>query len=629
LTLFQKLRKMVSSGIGGAGIRQGGTWERVGRKTQLTSRNSLSFTRGNRLNNLLKMLFLALMTLLLFLLPLTSAFSQEGGEETYSISLVQTAESDKEIHEIEGRKVLAETYTVQKGDHLWQLLRERGLLDKVDLPELLAVLKRLNSAFSNLDVIHPGERIVIPLTLAPVKGLAGILPKEPAKPISLADLKDLKLENYTVQPGDSLIKVVKSRYGLLDRQITPEYLDQIQRANPEITDLNLLYPNQTVRLPVYTPQLVRSPIRAHRKKEPQVEEPALDSPVVDKGPTALGFQLQEIFTLMGEEWVSAGEHFIPLRSGGQINLKAESFPIVNLSNGKRVIVDLHGELPERMAQVIMSNWEIYGVAHLQSRDDLRGALERILPICDYQRLYRSGEPLELVSDVRIQITADWIIFPSPGLQKDQAILINLSDKTGSKIPPELSRFLSAQGVRVIEYPPPSAPESAAPYPPDILKAGNDKGRLIETVLNLAGQTYSRNMEMPLQRDGKSDFSMTIRADFFLYLEKQEAVIDFSGIGNDMIPLLKDYRLSVLSVAGETDPGTIVSRVLDFIGVKFDSSPQAFTAAGSKESPSIKVTIPGIAFQDNLGRKVFASSVNLPEEIAGFLLSKGYKVLSLT
>jgi hypothetical protein len=629
LTLFQKLRKMISSGIGGAGIRQGGTLERVERATQLTSRNSLRFAHGNRLNDFLKMLFLAPMALLLFLLSLTSAFSQEGGEETYSISLVQTAESDKEIHEIEGRKVLAETYTVQKGDHLWQLLRERGLLDKADLPELLAVLKRLNSAFSNLDVIHPGERIVIPLTLAPVKGLAGILPKEPAKPISLADLKDLKLENYTVQPGDSLIKVVKSRYALLDRQITPEYLDQIRRANPEIADLNLLYPNQTVRLPVYTPQLVRSPIQAHRKKTQQVEEPALDSPVVDKGPTALGFQLQEIFTLMGEEWVSAGEHFIPLRSGGQINLKAESFPIVNLSNGKRVIVDLHGELPERMAQVIMSNWESYGVAHLQSRDDLRGALERILPICDYQRLYRSGEPLELVSDVRIQITADWIIFPSPGLQKDQAILINLSDKTGSKIPPELSRFLSAQGVRIIEYPPPSAPESAAPYPPDILKAGNDKGRLIETVLNLAGQTYSRNMEMPLHRDGKSDFSMTIRADFFLYLEKQEAVIDFSGIGNDMIPLLKDYRLSVLSVAGETDPGTIVSRVLDFIGVKFDSSPQAFTAAGSKESPSIKVTIPGIAFQDNLGRKVFASSVNLPEEIAGFLLSKGYKVLSLT
>jgi hypothetical protein len=580
------------------------------------------------LKSFIKMPSLVPAALLAFLLPLSPVFSQEGGEETYSISLVQTAESDREIQEIEGRKVLTETYTVQKGDHLWQLLRERGLLERTELPELLAVLKRLNSAFSNLDLIHPGEKIVIPLTLAPVKGLAGILPKEPAKPISLAELEDLKLENYTVRPGDSLIKVVKTLYGLQDRQITLEYLEQIRRLNPEIPDLNLVYPNQVVRLPVHTPQLVRSPIQHPRKKPPQVEERTAELPPADRGPTALSFQLQEIFTLIGEEWVSTGEHFIPLRSGGQINLKAEAFPIVNLSNGKRVIVDLHGELPERMAQVIRSDWESYGVVHLQNRDDLRGALNRIFPLCEYHGLYRSGEPFELVSDVRLQITADWIIFPSPDLQREQAILINLSDKPGSKIPHELKRFLSAQGVRVIEYPPSSDLEPSPPLPSEILKTGHDKGRLVETVLNLAGQSFSRNMEMPLHRDEKGDFSMIIKADFFLYLDKKEAIIDFSGIGNDMIPLLKEYKVSVLSVAGESDPGVIVSRILDFIGIKFDSSPQAFTAAGSGESNNIMLTIPGIAFKDNLGRSVFASSVNLPDEIAGFLLRKGYKVLSL-
>jgi hypothetical protein len=574
---------------------------------------------------------LALMVILVcFLLP-GRALSQEGGEETYSISLVQTAESDKEIHEIEGRKVLTETYTVQKGDHLWQLFRERGLLEKREFPELLAVLKRLNRSFSNLDLIHPGEKIVIPLTLSPVKGLAGLGPKAPAKPISLADLQDIKLENYMVQPGDSLIKVVKARYGLLDQQITPGYLEQIRRLNPEIADLDLVYPNQVVRLPVYTPQLVRAPIQPFRKKTPQVELYKEETPPADKGPTALSFQLHEIFTLMGEEWMGTGEHYIPLRSGGQIHLKAESFPIVSLSNGKRIIVDLHGELPERMAQVITSNWVNYGVAHLQERDDLRGALDKIFPLCEFHRLYRSGEPLELVSDIRLQITADWIIFPSPEAQKagERALLINLSDQPGSKIPQELKSFLSAQGLRIIEYPAPSAQEPAVPFPSDILKAGHDKGQLIETVLNLAGQDFTRNMEMPLYRDGKGGFSMIVKADFFLYLDKKEAIIDFSGIGSEMVPLLKEYKVSVLSVAAEADPAVMVSRILDFIGVKFDASPQAFTAPGTRASNSIMVTIPGISFQNARGQSVFASSVNLPDEIAGFLSRKGYRVLSLT
>jgi hypothetical protein len=574
---------------------------------------------------------LVLVVFLVFFLTPGRAFSQEGGEETYSISLVQTAESDKEIHEIEGRKVLTETHTVQQGEHLWQLLRERGLLEKRELPELLAVLKRLNRSFSNLDLIHPGEKIVIPLTLSPVKGLAGLAPAEAAKPISLADLEDLKLENYTVQPGDSLIKVVKARFGLQDRQITPEYLEQIRRLNPKIGDLNLVYPNQVVRLPVYAPQLVRAPIRPLGKETMQGEEDKAEPPPADKVPAALSLQLQEIFTLMGEEWVNTGEHFIPLHSGGQINLKAESFPVVNISNGKRIIVDLHDELPERMAQVITSNWENYRVAHLQDRDDLRGALDRIFPLCEFHRLYRSGEPLELVSDIRLQITADWIIFPSPDPQGpgEQAILVNVSDKADSRIPHELKELLSAQGVRTIEYPPSPPQEPAVPFPSEILKAGHDKGQLVETILNLAGQAFTRNMEMPLHRDGKGGFSMMVKADFFLYLDKREAIIDFTGIGNEMIPLLKEYKVSVLSVAAEADPGVIVSRILDFIGVKFDSSPRAFTAHGRRESNNIVVTIPGISFQNSRGQSVFASSVNLPDEIAGFLSRKGLKVLSLS
>jgi hypothetical protein len=96
----------------------------------------------------------------------------------------------------------------------------------------------------------------------------------------------------------------------------------------------------------------------------------------------------------------------------------------------------------------------------------------------------------------------------------------------------------------------------------------------------------------------------------------------------MIPLLKEYNVSVLSVAAEADPEVIVSRILDFIGVKFDSKPHPFTSAGKGDSTNIKVTIPGIVFQDNHGQNVFASHVALPEEIAGFLSRKGYKVLSL-
>ena len=59
--------------------------------------------------------------LLVFFLSMGGPSAQETQEDTYSISLVQTAEVDKEIIEVEDKKVLAESYTIQRGDHLWQL----------------------------------------------------------------------------------------------------------------------------------------------------------------------------------------------------------------------------------------------------------------------------------------------------------------------------------------------------------------------------------------------------------------------------------------------------------------------------------------------------------------------------
>ncbi len=577
--------------------------------------------------------------------PWGRSLAQEKDEETYSISLTQTAEPEmeteqeiqvvekKEAFTLEGKKVVTETYTVRKGDHLWQLLRKRGLLEKKNLPELLAALKKLNTSFSNLNLIYPGDKIVIPLTITPATGLPVLAGKGEETVISLEQLQDLKLENYTVQQGDSLIKVVKGRYSLRDEHINEAYLQILGRLNPGIENLNRIYPGQVVKLPIYTPQVVRMPIKPERpsRSVEVTQAPATTpspQPEQPKGPPALSQQLREFFALLGEEWINTGEHFIPLKAGGQVNLKAEAFPILSLGNGQRVIVDLHRELPEKMAQVISANWDNYRVVHLKGDEDLRGALNKILAVCEYYKLYKQGEPLELRGDITLQISADWIIQTSE--DRSRTLLISLADKSGYRIPPELRSFLTNFGVKSIEYPPaqPNGPETSAPARSDVLFAGKDKAAVIESVLNLTGQTFTRDVEMPVIQGQKSGVSLMVKADFFLYVDGKDSIIDFTGIGPDIIPLLKEYKVSVLSLANEQEPARIVSRILDFIGVKFDSSPQPFTASGKVDSKNFKLTIPGIVFRDNHGQNVFASHLKLPDDIAGFLSRRGYKVLSL-
>ena len=259
------------------------------------------------------------------------ATATQEDEDTYAISLVQTAEVDKEVIEVEGKKILTESYKIKEGDHLWQLFRERGLLEKRNLSELLALLKSLNQSLADLDLVHPGQEIIIPLTIAPIKGAAKTAEKTPVTTVSLDQLKDMDLENYTVEPGDSLSKIVSNRYGMPSKALDTDYLELVKKLNPAVKDPNLIYPGQKIRLPVYTPQVVRLPVKASPPASSPPVKPMDDA--VRKDLRDLGRQLEIIFHKMGEEWINAGQHFIPLKSGGQVTFDAESFPVINLSTG--------------------------------------------------------------------------------------------------------------------------------------------------------------------------------------------------------------------------------------------------------------------------------------------------------
>jgi hypothetical protein len=553
-----------------------------------------------------------------------SGAQEKEEEDTYSISLVQTAEVDKEIIEVEDKKVLTETYTVEKGDHIWQLFRERGLLRKRNLRQLLSMLQTLNKSLTDLDLIYPDQEIIIPLVITPIGGEPKLAKKGLETPIPPEVLKDVKLENYTIRPGDTLVKVIRSRYDVPDEELYDQYLQLVKGLNPSIEDLDTVYPGQIVRLPIWTPQIVRLPVRPTPSLRPR-------NKTQKAGLTTLSNQLGQIFTQIGEEWVQTGDHFIPLKSGGHINLKVDSFPIISLFNGYKVIVDLNNDLPEKMTRLIESSWENYKIVHLNKDDNLRTAFNKILPACQYTKIYKLGEPLELGGDISLRITGDWIIKPTAGPTdgNEKMIMITFVDDLTPKTPRAIKDFLRGLGIKAIDYPPADDTIYPSPGKMEVLRPGDDKSSLIEMILNLTGQPFSRDVEIPIYKSGKTDFNLIIKAGFFLKIDKKDCIIDLTGFSPDVIALLEEHQFSVLALANEKNPSSIVSKTLGFLGVQFDSKPHDFMAAERDELKNIRLTIPGIIFQDNNGQRIFATHLRIPEEIAIFLSQRGYSILSLT
>ncbi len=552
------------------------------------------------------------------------ALAQE--EETYDISLVKTAEVEEKIYEVDGKKVLTQTYTVQEGDWICKILRRKGAMKHHVVTELLSAVRELNQSLDDLDMIHPGDRLIIPLKMTPFLDEPDIRFISPEIEAALIARGELGFENYEVMKGDSLIKIIQTRFNVSKNEVYNRYLGPFKNANPAIDDLDIIYPGQVVRLPVYSNEKVRGPV-----EKPMAQQPKEDVELVKvtKRENPLSRDLGIIFLEIGEEWVQTGEHFIPLRSGGQANLKANSFPIINLRTGLRVVVDLNNELPDRLAKLIESSW--VRIIHLLENDSLETAMDKILTICNYPKLLRKDEPLEIQGDIAVKITGNWIITLSESGSEGQPniVVINLKDAASANTPTLIKEYLKSLAVKVIDYPLDDADEITQPHDMEILEAGADPAALIEAVLNLTDHPFSAKAEMPIYQSQKADLELTVNADFLLKIHGRDAIIDLTGLDNDMISFLKSNQFIILSLAGQKKPMEILEKTLEFLDAEFDPSPNMLLAKAENEPNNIRLFLPGIVFSDSDSRAVLATTLRLPDELAVLLSERGYRILALS
>jgi LysM repeat protein len=580
-------------------------------------------------------IFFALLVSLSF--PCSSP-ARETERDSFSISLVQEAT----VKKLESKGIPYERYTVKKDDYLWKILRNKGLLKGPNISELLSAIKGMNKSLKNLDLIHPGQTILIPLKIVPEKTYMRDVDESFLKSVmGFSSLEEVSLENYVVKPGDSVIKVVMGKYKIPPDYLYYEYLDLVHMFNPAMKNLDLIYPNQVIRLPIYSPEIVKMPIEKPLKPTPKKKialkktETFATAPA-QKPPKTLSLsrELRDIFDQIGEEWVDAGEQFIPLKSGGHVKLKADSFPTLNLRNGRMMIIDIHNELPEDMTRLIESDWQEYKVVQIAPYDNLKAALDKILAASGYHDILVPGERLKLRSDIDITLAGDWVIIPqkAAGETPEAIIALALIDNPTERTSMAVKTYLQKLGVTVIDYPDFPTPRKAKEATPADKKIPLEKGNpfpLLTLLLNLAGQPFSSEVKIPVYQSEGMGFNLIIHADLFFTRGGNNCLIDTTGLSPDIIELLTKHQFRVLTLAGEKDPRKITELVLDFLELEFDSKPHDFLASSRDESRNITLTVQGISFSDKNNRKILATDTTLPLEVVSFLNQRGYHLLELS
>jgi|GEM_PF-2744628 len=147
--------------------------------------------------------------------------------------------------------VVCDSYTVQKDDHVWEILRRKGRIAEDDFPRFVSILKDLNPHIRDVNKIYPDQNILVPLKQIQAKeGHAEAGPRYITIPI----IPDVLYKSRKVRAGECLSKIVTAYLGVRWDRFSKAYFQTFRRLNPRIKNLDLIYPGQAIRIPELSSQ---------------------------------------------------------------------------------------------------------------------------------------------------------------------------------------------------------------------------------------------------------------------------------------------------------------------------------------------------------------------------------------
>jgi hypothetical protein len=301
----------------------------------------------------------------------------------------------------------------------------------------------------------------------------------------------------------------------------------------------------------------------------------------------------------------------------------------------RLIIDLKNELPEDISQLILADWEDYGIVHLATVDTLTTAMDKILAASSYYKILKPGELFQIRSgDIGISIAGDWVIIPQRGEENitEKITVISFIKHPSEQTPEVIRAYLKKSGVRVIDYPGLPVPKDMTddvPREKEISIEKNVDFPLPALLLNLAGQTFSNKVKIPVYQGKGSEFNVIIQADLFFNRHGKDCIINTTDLSPGIVSLLKKHQFLVLSLAGEKNLSRVTELTLNLLGLSYDSNSHHFLTSGRDKTKNITLTVPGISFYDKEGKHILATDKKIPTEIVSFLNQKGYTLLELS
>ena len=597
---------------------------------------------------------------------LGTLFAQEVSE-TKSLSFTKNVV----VKKYKQGEVHAEPYRVQEEDTLWKILIDGYGVKDNQFYFFCRITKSLNPDLQDADQLVPDQLLLIPYKYITHFNIPTDTMRAVVRNILSANISQMSTEDHTISEGEHLAQVLRDMYNIPDDLIFDEYLDLIKRLNPGLYDVDLVTPDQKIVLPSVaayqlSPRVQEAPgdvgtkevieKEAVTKKDLSQESLAAEklqttntkgSPVSEdprfktvarnmpRSKEAYMESMSSIADTFKGELHRMGDVSIPLMEESRITIDTNTFPILQLTSEKRLIMDYGGDLPPDLVDLVQFEPGNYEVVTLNEHENMRSVLDKLFDAAGYFSVDKSRNPLVVGDQVQFEISGDWVIYRDEFME--DIMVVNVIEKGDQPVDGQLKNSADSFGVEMIDLymteegetaPVPAMVESSdCPGDIPVIDVSNGTA-LVDSLLGLLGQQYRKDYTLKLFQGKSEGFDVEVKADRFFEQGGIRHIITFRPLSKNLTDVIAKQGDRVLSMPDVVDnPSEAIVDVLRFMQLSYDAPrPGFFDASGGKKR--VGLFIPGVLIKREKQEDILLTAAPLKKEIYQFLTNHKVKIVSM-
>lgn len=551
-----------------------------------------------------------------------------------------------------GTDILCAPYTVQPGDWVIKILKLRGEIAAQDFPYFLQIFARINPHVKDVDRIRPGQQIFIPLRELPSGSREA---RDGLVTIPFVDLSSRSGSArtaptaYRVQSGDTISKLVASRYGRYGSNAYKEGIRQLKQLNPRIKDLDLIFVDQVVFLPspgapgappARTEPLASAPVTARPISRPPPPAAASRDPghgfgmgnAADQSsrPTADISTLSEAAAMMSATIRNTGSQVFPGGSRGAVRIDFARTPVIDLPDGRKVMLTADRR-PIEAADLaaVEKQWKDFRQLSLPSTASLEEVLEAVLD--SPEKGERPRRTVQVTAGgVTFEVRPKWLLDgPGASINPIRHICITPIDAPSQRTPTGIIRFLAQHGVRIREVmrpgragavPPPAPPKrerATSARETVVTVTTNDHRRFVEELVNAMGYDFTRNVAISFPYAG---IEVKAMSNLVTTRSGNPLFIDFGDLFGDAFEAITNTGFNIIQVTAQDDTRAIIDKLTRALDEPVANQP-AFLAAQRPARYNTRIGIPGSLLGHADGDRTLITAARIADPVKTLLHRK--------